>query len=69
MARISLDNGNTFYAGEEVSELYLAKYWDVIVEFMDDDIQKQVHDELAPCTEADFLRRYLELAEEDLIVG
>lgn len=69
MAQISMDNGLTFHDPEELSELPLGEYWDTLVEFMDDDIREQVHEELAPCTDEDFLRRYLELAKEDLILG
>ncbi len=69
MAQISMDNGLTFHGPEELSELPLGEYWDALVEFMDDDIREQVHEELAPCAEEEFLRRYLELAKEDLILG
>lgn len=36
-------------------------YWDQIVELMNDDIREAVHAELAPCTNEEFLERYLEL--------
>jgi hypothetical protein len=36
-------------------------YWDQIVELMNDDIREAVHAELAPCTNTEFLERYLEL--------
>ena len=39
----------------------LDKYWEAIVNMMDDDIRERVHFELAPCTEEAFLKRYLEL--------
>lgn len=32
--------------------------------YMDDAIREQVHDELAPCTDAEFLARYKELHAE-----
>lgn len=35
--------------------------WDGVVDLMDDDIREKVHSELAPCTNEEFLRRYLEL--------
>lgn len=38
--------------------------WDVIVEYMDDEIREQVHSELAPCTNEEFLNRYAELHKE-----
>lgn len=36
-------------------------HWDAIVNYMDDDHRETVHAELAPCTEIEFLRRYLDL--------
>lgn len=69
MAQISIDNGLSFNGPEELSELPLEEFWDALVEMMDDDIRERVHYELAPCTDEDFLRRYLELAKEDLILG
>ena len=38
--------------------------WETIVHYMDDDIREQVHRELAPCANEDFLARYLELHRE-----
>ena len=35
--------------------------WAFVVEFMDDELREQVHSELAPCTEEEFLDRYCEL--------
>ena len=35
-----------------------------IVNLMDDEIREQVHHELAPCTDMEFLRRYVELDPE-----
>ena len=66
MARISIDNGAHFV---DVEEAVAGADWDTIVNFMDDDTRETVHDELAPCSREDFLRRYLELAEDDLIIG
>ena len=40
---------------------YLNTFWEAIVNLMDDDIREQVHRELAPCTNEEFLSRYLEL--------
>ena len=64
--QISIDNGNSFVTPAEAIE---GMYWNVIVNAMDDDIREAVHAELAPCTNEEFLTRYLELAPEDLIVG
>lgn len=42
----------------------MMKYWEAIVNMMDDDIRERVADELAPCTNEEFLKRYLELDPE-----
>lgn len=39
----------------------LDKVWDGVAGLMDDDIREKVHCEMAPCSNLDFLRRYLEL--------
>lgn len=38
--------------------------WESLVNYMDDEICEKVHDELAPCTNEEFLERYLELDPE-----
>ncbi len=42
----------------------LDKYWEAIVNIMDDVIRECVAFELAPCTNEEFLNRYLELAPD-----
>jgi len=37
---------------------------DVLVNYMDDELREQVHRELAPCTDAEFLTRYIKLHRE-----
>lgn len=37
------------------------KIMDAIASYMDDDIREKVHAELTPCTNEEFLKRYLEL--------
>lgn len=66
MKNISIDNGMTFVEPAEAIEQC---DWDVIVMMMDDDTRENVSYELAPCTNLEFLARYLELAPFDLIVG
>lgn len=39
----------------------LNKNWEAIASYMDDETRERVHFELAPCTNVEFLRRYLEL--------
>lgn len=52
----------------EVKEMTLNRLekevMDVIVTYMDDEIREQVHAELAPCTNDEFVKRYCELDEE-----
>ena len=44
--------------------IMLNKHWNAIVHLMDDEKREQVHRELAPCSNEEFLDRYLELEEE-----
>ena len=39
-------------------------YWEEIVNLMNDEIREQIAYELGPCTEEEFLARYLELDPE-----
>ena len=67
---ISLNNGLTFAgAHDAMPEILRRDLWDTLVNLMDDDTRERVHAELAPCTEEEFLTRYLELAEENLVLG
>lgn len=63
---ISIDNGLTFVTPEEAME---GLSWDVIAHYMEDEAREQVHNELAPCTNLEFLNRYLEVAKYDLVIG
>lgn len=70
MSEISLDNGLTYQGAEEaMPEILERGLWDVVVSMMDDNARERVHFELAPCTELEFLKRYLEVAREDLVIG
>lgn len=66
MKRISIDNGATYCTPAEALE---AVTIDQLAQYMDDDTRESVHAELAPCTDEEFLIRYLELASDDLIFG
>lgn len=67
---ISLDNGHSYLtAAEAMPEIEERGLWDALVNLMDDDAREQVHDELAPCTDAEFLARYMEIAPYDLVIG
>lgn len=66
MKQISINNGHSYITPEEALE---AVSLDTMAVYMDDDTRETVHDELAPCSDIDFLARYLELAPDDLIIG
>lgn len=74
---LSLDNGRTFMTRDDIEaeglDSILAAHpaiaWSVIVNAMDDDTREAVSAELAPCSEEEFLLRYLELAPANLIIG
>ena len=59
---------NTFYFADQLSDT-INNYWELLILAMDDTIREKVHLELAPCTNQEFLDRYMELATEDLIIG
>ena len=65
MKRISIDNGANYITPEEAVQSGL---WDVIVNFMDDETREAVAYEGYDDNVA-FLTRYLELADDDLIIG
>lgn len=73
MVMLNMSNGNPhadICAGnlaEHTDEIM--RLWDALVGAMDDDAREQVHAELAPCTEIEFLARYLEVAPCDLVIG
>lgn len=67
---ISLDNGHTYTtAADAMQEINDRHMWQLIVDLMDDDAREQVAAELAPCTELEFLSRYLEVASDNLVIG
>jgi len=66
MARISIDNGASYTTAKQALQ---SVSWDAITAVMDDETREAVSEELAPCTEEEFLARYLEIAKEDLIIG
>lgn len=66
MAQISIDNGHSYVTASEALETVSL---DTMATYMDDDACEAVHNEIAPCTDVEFLTRYLELAPDDLIIG
>ena len=72
MKKISLNNGCSFksYGDLTIDDIdYVNEDWDYVVSYMDNDAREEVHSELAPCSELEFLKRYLEIAKTDLIIG
>lgn len=66
MKRISIDNGSHWTnPADALKEIDI----DTMAVYMDDDTREAVHAELAPCSDVEFLTRYLELAADDLIIG
>ena len=62
--RISLDNGRTYLTAEEaMPEIIENNLWNVIVNMMDDEIREKLHNELAPCTDQEFMDAYVEAHE------
>lgn len=70
---VSVDNGNMFLDASELAEAdngyWYDAGWDILVSFMDEDARNEANYELAPCTNIEFLTRYLELAPDDLVIG
>lgn len=70
MKDISLNNGRTYMTAEEaMPEILERGLWDSVVNAMDPEIREKAHALAAPCSELAFLEMYLELADEDLIIG
>ena len=66
MKRISIDNGMNFVTPEEALEQFDLE---VISYYMDDEDRERTHREVSPCTDLEFLTRYLETAKDDVIIG
>lgn len=66
MKQISLDNGATYITPEAAID---SMSWDAIAQMMDDDTREAIAADLAPCSELEFLTRYLEQAPANLIIG
>nr|DAG48299.1 MAG TPA: hypothetical protein [Bacteriophage sp.] len=69
---LSVDNGTTYIAADEDDELQAAidkVGWNTIVNFMDDDAREKAHRDVAPCTDLEFLKYYLEIAPYDIVIG
>lgn len=70
MKEISIDNGASYMSAEDaIAKIMECDLWDNVVQAMDDEVREIVHAEIAPCTELEFLSRYLEIAADNLIIG
>ena len=70
MKQVSINNGTTYMTAEEAMPEIMARgLWNALVNVMDDDTREEVAAELAPCSEEEFLVRYLALASADLVIG
>lgn len=68
--QISLDKGKTYMSAEEaINEIGHRGLWTVVFDRMDGKVCERLNRELAPCTEEEFLKAYLQAADEDLILG
>ena len=71
--RISLDNGHSYLTAHEAIEKLndpeCVITWEQIVNQMRSMEREDVHAEYAPCSNEEFLSRYLDIAPWDLIVG
>lgn len=69
---LSVGNGTTYIAADEDDELQAAidkVSWGEIVSFMDADARDKANYDVAPCTELEYLKHYLEIAPCDLVIG
>lgn len=51
----------SYITAQNANEILTQPVWNAIAAFMDADVRETVHNDLAPCTEFEFLSRYLEL--------
>lgn len=66
MKQISINNGASYTT---VEDAIATVGMDTIAMMMDDEIREQVANDIAPCTDEEFVAEYLRRANEDLIIG
>lgn len=70
MKRISMNNGRSYMdVDKAMTEIVANDLWETVVNFMDNSIREAVAEDMAPCSEEEFLKEYLKRAKDDLIVG
>lgn len=70
-SKISLDNGNSYISIDELSDYKdeIIEKWEVIEMYMDSETMNVVAYEIAPCSELEFLKLYLQKATTDITIG
>ena len=66
MKQISINNGVSYTT---IEDAIATVGMDTIAMMMDDEIREQVANDIAPCTDEEFVAEYLRRTEEDLIIG
>lgn len=66
MKKISINNGASYTT---IEDAIATVGMDTIAMIMDDEIREQVANNIAPCTDEEFVAEYLSRANEDLIIG
>lgn len=66
MKQISINNGVSYTT---IEDAIATVGMDTIAMMMDDEIREQVANDIAPCTDEEFVAEYLRRANEDLIIG
>lgn len=70
MKQISLNNGRSYMdVDEAMTEIMERSLWETVVSLMDDGIREAVADDMAPCSEEEFLTECLKRANDDLVLG
>ena len=66
MKQISINNRASYTT---IEDAIATVGMDTIAMMMDDEIREQVANDIAPCTDEEFVAEYLRRANEDLIIG
>lgn len=66
MKKISINNGASYTT---IEDAIATVGMDTIAMMMDDEIREQVANNIAPCSDEEFVVEYLRRANEDLIIG
>jgi hypothetical protein len=67
--KLSINNGQSLILPCDLTDEQIDQYRDAMIYAMDGHAREQAHAQVAPCTDREFLQRYLELAPTDLVIG